>query len=100
MTAGMRLGALALVCAAGCTTTDPYATRTYAFGPYTVQPSEEVPDRCVQITLHNDTDFFVNKVELPPGAGFHPSNWVFGRETDFAGDDGTFTCNDRHFDQA
>ena len=99
MTSAMRsLGALLLV--AACTTTDPYAVRSYPFGPYTVQPSEEIADQCVQITLHNDTTLYINTVELTTGAGFHHSNWVFVPESGYTGDDGTFRCADRQFDQA
>jgi hypothetical protein len=70
------------------------------FGPYTLAPGDEVVDQCVQLTLHNDDDVYVNTVELTAGAGFHHSNWFFVPEYVFAGDDGTFTCADRDFDQS
>src|SRR5690349_16734364 len=98
MNAAMRsLGVVALV--AACTSSDPYTTQTYSFGPFHVDASEEITADCVQITLHNDDPLFINKVELTTGMGFHHSNWFAVPEGAFVGDDGTFNCNDRHFDQ-
>ena len=90
--------------------TDWTQTQTFAFGPYTLAPSEEITNQCVQITLNNDVDVYVNAVELTTGPGFHHSNWVWVPEGVFHGpnwngfnssvDDGTFMCADRAFDQA
>lgn len=96
--------AIAAVMATGCggdggSVDDPTAPRTFEFGPYQLAPGEEVTKDCVQITLHNDTPLYVNAVELTTGAGFHHSNWFFVPEHVFAGDDGTFTCDDRDFSQ-
>jgi hypothetical protein len=84
--------------------------QTFSFGPYHLDPSQEVTDDCVQITLNNDADIYINAVELTTGAGFHHSNWVWVPEGVFHGpnwngfnssvDDGTFKCADRAFDQA
>ncbi len=70
---------------------------TFSFGPYTLGPSQEISDQCVQITLHNDAAVFVNQVELTTGVGFHHSNWFFVPENEFLGpngenDDATFNC--------
>ena len=70
------------------------------FGPYNVQPSEEVVDKCVQITMGNTDVLFVNSVELTTGPGFHHSNWFYVPETTFAGEDGTFVCDDRNYNEA
>jgi hypothetical protein len=88
--------------ATGCGTdrADPTAPRTFEFGPYDLAPGDEVTSDCVQMTLHNDDDVYVNSVELTTGAGFHHSNWFFVPENVFPGEDGTYTCNDRNFDQA
>jgi hypothetical protein len=88
------------MCTVACTASDPYAVQTYAFGPFSLQSGEEVTDRCVQITLHNAQDLYVNTVELTTGAGFHHSNWYFVPELLFAGPDGAYRCADRNFDQA
>jgi hypothetical protein len=104
--------ALATVLAlAACGGTNPPAAdepRAYPFGPFTIQPSQEISDQCVQITLNNDDVMYVNEVELDTGGpGFHHSNWMFvpasnpdtGAIGPFDGPDGTFTCADRGFDQ-
>src|SRR5512139_1919268 len=94
----MRILAIALL-ASACAG-DGDATRTFAFGPFHIEPSEEVDGSCVQISLDNDEYMNVNVVELTTGAGFHHSNWFFVPETTFPGADGTFRCDDRLFDQA
>ena len=77
--------------------TDPV---TYPFGPYDLAAHTEVTDDCVQITLGNTDAIYVNAVELTTGPGFHHSNWFYVPEHTFAGDDGTFSCKSRNFDQA
>lgn len=75
------------------------------FGPYTIPAETEVTDQCVQISLNNETDLYVNAVELTTGAGFHHSNWFYVPQTIFDGDnasdsgDGTYTCADRGFSE-
>jgi hypothetical protein len=85
----------------GCSTDpDPTAVQVYKFGPYTIDGGSEDTSKCVQITLHNDQPIYVNKVELTTGPGFHHSNWFFVPEHVFPGDDGTYDCDDRAFNQA
>jgi hypothetical protein len=106
----MRSGILALIGVAACGTNSPSPDepRTFEFGPFDIQPSQEIANQCVQITLHNDTALFINQVELTTGPGFHHSNWFFVPADDpakgiigaFPGPDGVFTCADRSFDQA
>jgi hypothetical protein len=104
----LALIAVLTTLAAGCSTdmVDDQS-RVLPFGPFTVQPSQEIIGQCVQITLHNDTTLFVNQIEIETGPGFHHSNWFFvpdddlaaGRVGVFPGPDGTFNCEDRGFDQ-
>ena len=54
----------------------------------------------MQLTLHNTETVYVNTVELTTGPGFHHSNWFFVPEHIFAGEDGTFNCDDRNWDLA
>ena len=104
----MRWGLIALVLAACGTDAQVSAVHAYSFGPFDVDPNAEITDLCVQITLNNDTDWYVNKVELETGGGFHHSNWDFVPAEDpahgvigvFPGPDGVFKCADRNFDQA
>ena len=92
---------LAIVCllAAGCGS-DSDAVKSFDFGTYDIAPNEEISDKCVQITLHNDEPIYVNSVELTTGPGFHHSNWLFVPEHVFAGEDGTFVCDDRGYSEA
>src|SRR6516162_6212729 len=103
MNRAMRsLGLLALALAA-CGTSEEPVTRTYPFGPFTIDPSQEIIDDCIQISLNNAEELYVNKVELTVGVGFHHSNWFFdpagdpktGALATFPGDDGVFKCADR-----
>ena len=91
-----RPGLLALIAFAACGGNDN-GPDVYEFGPFTLQPSAEDEDKCVQISLHNDEPIYVNSVELTTGPGFHHSNWFFVPDHTFAGPDGTFTCRDRNF---
>ena len=96
-----RPGLLALLALAACSgDDDPYALKTYAFGPYTVDAGEEQTSKCVQITLGNAEPVHVNSVELTTGPGFHHSNWFFVPEHVFPGEDGTYECDDRNFNIA
>lgn len=88
-------GAVSIV--AGCTDSPD---RTYAFGPYPVEPGTEVTDQCVSATLNNDEPIYVNQVELTTEAGFHHSNWFWVPEHQFAGPDGTWKCSDRAYSEA
>src|SRR5436853_326126 len=100
----MRVAAVVMFVASACAsdsgTTDPTALQTYDFGPYSLAPGEEVNKSCVQITLHNEDFLFINSVELTTGAGFHHSNWFWVPESTFAGEDGTFDCSSRNFNEA
>ena len=78
---------------------DPDAPRTYEFGPYTINAGQEITEDCVQISLDNDDYLYVNAVELTTGPGFHHSNWVHVPNHVFAGEDGTFKCSDRDFNE-
>jgi hypothetical protein len=89
------LGALGL---AACTSDD--AKDSYPFGPFQIAAHEEQISSCVQISLHNTDPMYVNAVELTTGPGFHHSNWFFVPESVFFGDDGTFRCNDRDYNEA
>lgn len=95
----MRKPALLLAMSiAACTGDD--RVRSYDFGPYTIAPSQEIAESCVQISLDNDAAVYVNSVELTTGAGFHHSNWTFVPESVFPGKDGTFDCESRGYSEA
>jgi hypothetical protein len=88
---------LSLAACGGSSDPEP---RTFAFGPYTLAPGEEIIDQCVSATLHNDEPLYINAVELTTGPGFHHSNWFWVPDTTFVGEDGTWRCGDRQYDEA
>jgi hypothetical protein len=94
--AALLLG-LSLAAVAACSEEDAHS---YDFGPYTIKPGQEVVKDCVQITLHNTEAVYVQAVELTTGPGFHHSNWLYVPEHVFAGEDGTFDCDDRGYSEA
>jgi len=104
------LSIVLLVATAACGGDDGQfeGTKTYEFGPYTIEPSQEINGDCVQISLDNEEYANFNVVELTTGVGFHHSNWFYVPDaTDtnplaeaFPGPDGTFNCDERGFDQA
>jgi hypothetical protein len=98
------LGILALVATAACGTDDVNRGPDYAFGPIDVAANTEISDQCVSIDLNNDTELYINKVELKTGPGFHHSNWFWVPDPPdgtglYHGPDGVWTCADRKFDQ-
>lgn len=90
---------LLLLGVVGCSSPDPFEARVLPFGPFEVGPGEEVTTQCVQITLHNEQDLFINSIDLATGPGFHHSNWFYIPENTFRGEDGTYTCTDRDFSE-
>jgi hypothetical protein len=95
----MRTAVLVLLVGCGGTT-DSLAPRTFEFGPYALQPGEETNGQCVSATLDNDEPLYINSVELTTAAGFHHSNWFWVPDNRFIGEDGTWRCRDRDYDEA
>src|SRR5690348_4630900 len=93
-----RLG-FCLIAACGSTTTTDLSPRTLTFGPYDIAPGEEVNGQCVSAKLDNDEPMFVNAVELTTGPGVHHSNWFWVPDYRFDGEDGTWRCADRGYDE-
>ena len=82
--------------ASGCA--DPAtAPRTFAFGPFHLEPGAEVTDRCVSMTLGNDEALYVNAVELATATGVHHANWFWVPERVFPGPDGEWPCSERGY---
>jgi hypothetical protein len=73
---------------------------TFDFGPFQLDPSQEITDDCVQVTLNNDEPLDINQVEFTSGVGFHHSNWFWTKDYYVPGDDGTFSCKDRGYNEA
>ncbi|NUP09068.1 MAG: hypothetical protein HOW73_23705 [Polyangiaceae bacterium] len=69
------------------------------FAEFTTQPGEEVLGLCQSWTLDNDTELWVNAVELEQNEMSHHSNWTFVPEDHFDGPDGVWDCDERNYDQ-
>jgi hypothetical protein len=77
----------------------PGSVLEHEFPPFTSQPGEEILDVCRSWTLGNDTELWVNAVELLQNEASHHSNWTFVPETEFAGPDGLWDCDERQYSQ-
>lgn len=69
------------------------------FPDFTTQPGEEVSGLCRSWTLGNETELWVNAVELEQNEASHHSNWTFTPEDTFPGPDGTWKCKERGYNQ-
>lgn len=71
----------------------------HAFADFTTQGGEEVLGLCQSWTLGNDTELWINAVELQQDELSHHSNWTFVPEDKFVGPDGVWDCDERNYDQ-
>jgi hypothetical protein len=83
----------------GTCTTIPGSMLEHAFPPFTSQPGEEQTGTCRSWTLDNDSVLWVNAVELLQDEASHHSNWTFVPESEFAGPDGLWDCDERGYNQ-
>lgn len=67
----------------------------HTFQAFSVDPGQEITGTCQSWTVNNDTELWVNAVEMENDGAFHHSNWLFVPDTDYVGPDGTWTCSDR-----
>ena len=74
-------------------------TLTHSFPTFDVAAGEEQWRNCQSWTLGNAAPLFVNRVTATNGGVWHHSNWLFVRENSFRGDDGTWVCRDRGYDE-
>jgi hypothetical protein len=77
----------------------PEAMLMHTFPAITLDAGEERLDLCQSWTLDNTDPIYVDSVTLDAGPGWHHSNWMWVPDTQFAGPDGTFPCNDRSFNE-
>ncbi len=75
-------------------------TLRHTFPSFTVMPGEEISSQCQSWTLGNDAPLYVSRVSETNGGAFHHSNWFAVPPTAFRGEDGTWTCRDRGYDEA
>jgi len=69
------------------------------FGVYALAAGAEVNSLCQSWSLNNDTEIWVNGVELKTNGGYHHSNWLFAPDTKYAGPDGAWPCADRGYSE-
>jgi hypothetical protein len=77
----------------------PGYDETHTFPAIDLDVGAERLDDCQAWTLNNDEPIYVTAVTMDAGPGWHHSNWMFVPDTLFPGDDGTFRCRDRMFDE-
>lgn len=77
----------------------PEAMLTHTFPAVDLAVGDERLDLCQSWTLGNDEPIYVDSVTMDAGPGWHHSNWMWVPDTQFVGDDGTFRCRDRSFDE-
>jgi hypothetical protein len=73
--------------------------QTYTFGPFDLDPGEEMYGDCVSAPMNNDETVYVNAVDLVTQSGFHHSNWFWVPEATFPGPDGIWNCDSRSYDE-
>src|SRR5262245_47569118 len=54
------------------------------FDVYRLDPAEEIDGLCMSWTLGNETELWVNAVELETNGGYHHSNWLFAPDDQYA----------------
>ncbi len=72
---------------------------THEFAAFTTDPGEEVLGLCQSWTVGNETELFVNAVELVQDEMSHHSNWTFVTDDKYEGPDGVWPCEERGYDQ-
>jgi hypothetical protein len=71
----------------------------HEFTEFTTGPGEEVLGLCQSWTLGNETELWINAVELDQTEASHHSNWTFVPDERFEGPDGVWPCEERGYDQ-
>ncbi len=77
----------------------PEASLMHAFPPIHLESGEERLDLCQAWTLNNDTPIYVDSITMDADPGWHHSNWMWVPDDQYPGDDGTFVCDDRMFNE-
>ncbi|MBM4361390.1 MAG: hypothetical protein FJ104_01825 [Deltaproteobacteria bacterium] len=84
---------------AGACAALPGEAWSHDFADFTVGAAEEVLGLCQSWTVGNETELWVNAVELEQDAQSHHSNWLFVPANEFDGPDGVWPCRDRGYSQ-
>jgi hypothetical protein len=99
----MRILSFALVGAAvlavGCGDGDGTIVLRHEFEAMSVEPSGELSWWCQSWRLDNDEPLYVNAVRSDNDGYWHHSNWFFVPEDWYPGDEDTWPCSSRDFDE-
>lgn len=100
LTALLALATAGVACEGGpLETSEPLAPMAHTFPAFDVPAFDEQYRDCQSWTLGNDEPLYVNAVEMAAGPGWHHSNWLYVPEETYDGDDGTWDCDTRGFDE-
>ncbi|MGE0551129.1 MAG: hypothetical protein AB7O24_14050 [Kofleriaceae bacterium] len=73
---------------------------SHDFPPVQISPEEgETEKWCQSWTLDNDEAIYVNAISMQNDGFFHHSNWFWVPEDVYAGEDGTWLCDERGYEQ-
>jgi hypothetical protein len=82
-----------------CDPTVSACTYEHDFGQRMIAAGEEQDGVCQSWTLNNETELWVNVVEMGNDGGYHHSNWFFVPDNNFELPDGAWDCSDSNFDE-
>jgi len=77
----------------------PGDVQRHEFDDFELAAAEEIDGLCQSWTLGNETEIWVNAVELRTNGGYHHSNWLFAPDTEYAGPDGAWKCKERGYSE-
>lgn len=77
----------------------PGVEMPHEFETYQLAPAQELDSVCQSWTLGNETELWVNAVELETNGGYHHSNWLFAPDDQYDGPDGAWNCDDRGYSE-
>ncbi|MEZ4373974.1 MAG: hypothetical protein R3B07_24340 [Polyangiaceae bacterium] len=69
------------------------------FDSWQLESGEEIDGLCQSWTLGNDTELWVNAIEVENDGAYHHSNWLFAPDDLFDGPDGFWKCADRDYSE-
>lgn len=87
----------------GCTGDSPCASSSErceleaTLSEVTIEPGQEIVDRCLSWTLNNPEELWVSSVAMQNSGGYHHSNWFFVPDHQFVVPDGAWSCNEHDF---
>jgi hypothetical protein len=72
---------------------------SHTFERLVVAPQAEEQGLCQSWTLGNAEPLWIHRIDAKNDGGLHHSNWIWVPDSMYPGDDGTWKCTERNFDQ-